>query len=291
LSVEAAFHHAGEDDLWIEVEPPASRRLLAAALDCFACHGYHGTTTRQIADQAGMSPGAVYVHYPSKGELLYRISHVGHVAALAALEDAAVGVEDPMQRITAMVESVAAWHARHHQLARVVQYELEALPVERRHGIMALRSRFAARVQDEIENGVRSGSFGAIDVQGAGLAVLSLCIDIARWYRPTSGRQPQALGTLYADIVRRALRPNAAAARNLFVAQPGEEPMDHVYKSVEVTGTSTAGVDDAVKAAVAKAAETVRNLDWFEVVGVRGHIADRAVGHFQVTVKIGFRLD
>lgn len=66
---------------------------------------------------------------------------------------------------------------------------------------------------------------------------------------------------------------------------------DHVYKSVEVTGSSTTGIDDAIRGAVAKAATTVRHLEWFEVSDVRGHIADGAVAHFQVTVKLGFRLE
>ncbi|MBA3327996.1 MAG: dodecin domain-containing protein [Solirubrobacterales bacterium] len=66
---------------------------------------------------------------------------------------------------------------------------------------------------------------------------------------------------------------------------------EHIYKSIEVTGSSTTSVDDAVRGAVAKAGETVRNLEWFEVGEVRGHIADGAVAHFQVTVKIGFRLE
>jgi flavin-binding protein dodecin len=66
---------------------------------------------------------------------------------------------------------------------------------------------------------------------------------------------------------------------------------DHVYKSVEITGTSPAGVKEAIDGAIAKASQTVRNLDWFEVVGIRGHIEDGAVAHYQVTLKIGFRLE
>jgi flavin-binding protein dodecin len=66
---------------------------------------------------------------------------------------------------------------------------------------------------------------------------------------------------------------------------------DHVYKSVEITGTSPDGVTEAIERAIAKASETLRNLDWFEVVNVRGHIADGRVAHYQVTLKIGFRLD
>ena len=66
---------------------------------------------------------------------------------------------------------------------------------------------------------------------------------------------------------------------------------EHVYKSVEITGSSPAGVTEAIERAVAKASETVRNLDWFEVVAVRGQIADGGVAHYQVTLKIGFRLE
>ena len=66
---------------------------------------------------------------------------------------------------------------------------------------------------------------------------------------------------------------------------------DHVYKSVEVTGSSTTGMDDAGRTAIARASQTVRHLDWFEVQGVRGHIDGGDVLHFQVTLKVGFRLE
>ena len=66
---------------------------------------------------------------------------------------------------------------------------------------------------------------------------------------------------------------------------------DHVYKTVEITGTSADSVQAAIDIAIAKASQTLRNLDWFEVVGVRGQIADGRPAHYQVTMKIGFRLD
>ncbi|ATQ29549.1 hypothetical protein D092_21395 [Rhodococcus ruber Chol-4] len=67
--------------------------------------------------------------------------------------------------------------------------------------------------------------------------------------------------------------------------------MSHVYRVIEVVGSSTDSVDDAIKQAVARAAETTRHLEWFEVMNVRGHIDDGAVAHLQVTVKIGFRIE
>ncbi|EME66694.1 MULTISPECIES: dodecin [Rhodococcus] len=67
--------------------------------------------------------------------------------------------------------------------------------------------------------------------------------------------------------------------------------MSHVYRVIEVVGSSTDSVDDAIKQAVARAAETTRHLEWFEMMNVRGHIDDGAVAHIQVTVKIGFRIE
>ncbi len=66
---------------------------------------------------------------------------------------------------------------------------------------------------------------------------------------------------------------------------------DHVYKTIELVGSSATGSDDAVRAAIARASATVRNLRWFEVVQTRGHIENGAIMHWQVTLKVGFTLD
>ena len=66
---------------------------------------------------------------------------------------------------------------------------------------------------------------------------------------------------------------------------------DHVYKLIELTGTSTTSVEDAVNNALARAAKTVRNMHWFQVVETRGAIRDGKVGQWQVTLKVGFALD
>jgi flavin-binding protein dodecin len=66
---------------------------------------------------------------------------------------------------------------------------------------------------------------------------------------------------------------------------------DHVYKSVEITGTSTKNVEEAVRNAVSRASKSLHNMRWFEVVGVRGEISKDEILHWQVTTKIGFTLD
>ncbi len=70
-----------------------------------------------------------------------------------------------------------------------------------------------------------------------------------------------------------------------------EDNVNHVYKTIELVGSSATGTDDAIRNAIAKAAETVRNLRWFEVVETRGQIEDAKVAHWQVTLKIGFTLE
>ena len=65
----------------------------------------------------------------------------------------------------------------------------------------------------------------------------------------------------------------------------------HVYKMLELTGSSTTSIEDAVQNAIAKAAKTVRRMQWFQVLETRGHIEDGVVSHWQVTVKVGFTLE
>ena len=66
---------------------------------------------------------------------------------------------------------------------------------------------------------------------------------------------------------------------------------DHVYKLLELTGSSKTGIEDAVQIAIAKAHQTVRNMQWFEVTETRGHVVDGRVAHWQVTLKVGFTLE
>ncbi len=67
--------------------------------------------------------------------------------------------------------------------------------------------------------------------------------------------------------------------------------MDHIYKKLELVGSSSESIEKAIENAIAKASETIRNLRWFEVVETRGHLEDGKVSHYQVTVKIGFTLE
>lgn len=66
---------------------------------------------------------------------------------------------------------------------------------------------------------------------------------------------------------------------------------DHTYRVSEIVGSSPDGIDQAIRNGISRAAETLRNLDWFEVTEIRGHLSERGIDHFQVGMKVGFRLE
>jgi AcrR family transcriptional regulator len=201
----------GLDPVWREVQPAAARRLLVAAAEAFAVRGFHATRTRDIAQGAGMSPAGVYVHYRSKEELLHRITLTGHQQTLALIQAATGDAADPTARLTAVIAALTAWHARHHTTTRVIEYELHSLTPEHHAEIVTLRREIDGLVRRILADGVASGAFDVPDVPTTTLALLSLSVDVARWYHPSPRLSPERLGGLYADLALRMVGGTPAA--------------------------------------------------------------------------------
>lgn len=178
-------------------------RLLEAAVTAFAEKGFHGTTTRDIAAAAGMSPAALYVHHRSKEELLYLISRSGHERTLDLVQRGRASSTDPVQQLRAVVRDFAAHHARGNTGARIVNYELAALSHEHLEEIAGLRRSIDEEVRGLIRDGVEAGLFDTPDPRVAAAALLSLGIDIARWYRDDVPWSPDQLAEHYADLAVR----------------------------------------------------------------------------------------
>jgi AcrR family transcriptional regulator len=184
-----------------EVEGSAAqRRLLDAAVDAFAEQGFGGTSTRDIAVRAGRSQAAVYIHYESKEALLYAISLMGHADALDCLKRAYASSADPAERLHAMVFAFSGWHMDNAKLGRVVQYELHALSGPHRAEIVARRRRFHRLMVDALRDGIRRDRFHVTDVDGTARALLSLCVDLVRWFDPALSRDPRAVARLNAEL-------------------------------------------------------------------------------------------
>jgi AcrR family transcriptional regulator len=189
-----------EATLWAEVEPDASRRLIQAAVAAFSEHGYEATTTGEIADRAGLSPAGMYIHYPSKADMLFEIASTAHAAALAAVENAVQRHELPTERVHAFVEASVRWHAEHHVAARVIQSELAALSPEHFGHVRRLRDSYERLLKRDIRRGLADRVFTTDAADIAILAILSLGIDVARWYRAGIHPSPERLGAAYADL-------------------------------------------------------------------------------------------
>ena len=189
--------------------PDARARLGLAAVEAFATRGFHGTTTRDISTAAGMSPAALYVHHRSKEELLFEVSREGHQRVLAVIRAAVERSQDPVQQLGDLVEDFVRDHAVAHTAARVINYELSALSEEHLTEILAIRHEFDVVVRDVIDRGVAAGSFATPDPRMTALAILSLGIDVARWYRDGGRWTPDEVAAHYRLL---ALRMVGAAA-------------------------------------------------------------------------------
>jgi len=184
----------------------ARERLINAAIEAFAEKGFAGTTTRDIASRAGMSPAAVYVHHDSKESLLFTVSIEGHRSALDVITQAAASSTDPIERLRSMVYDFSLWHADNSRVGRIVQYEYHALSDEHRAEVATFRRSIEKTMQDALADGVGQGVLDVDDVPGTAFSLLSLGVDLVRWFEPGGSRSGDQLASLHADLAVRMTR-------------------------------------------------------------------------------------
>ena len=178
-------------------------RLLQAATQAFAERGFHGTKTRDITNAAGTSSAALYVHHKSKEELLYQISLAGHETTLELVLASKAGSAEPAEQLTLTMGAFAAHHAREPTRARVVNYELAALSPAHYTEIRAIREQISEAMRSIVDAGVAAGVFTTPDSRKAAVALLSLGIDVARWYREGGGWTPEEVAEFYVGLALR----------------------------------------------------------------------------------------
>ncbi|MFC6154313.1 TetR/AcrR family transcriptional regulator [Nocardioides yefusunii] len=181
----------------------ARARLYHAAVEAFAAKGFHGTTTRDIASRAGMSPAALYVHHRSKEEVLHLISSTGHAQTLAIVEGAIASTDDPVAALERLVVDFVEHHAVNHTVARVVNYELTSLSPEHLREVRSMRRSMDAQVRALVQSGVDAGAFTVGSVAMTAAAILSLGIDVARWFETDAGWTPRDLAEHHRALVLR----------------------------------------------------------------------------------------
>ena len=186
------------------IQPVAAReRLLLAAAEAFAAKGFNATTTRDIANGAQMSSAAVYVHFRSKEELLFELSEAGHRIILGMIDEVDDPAVAPAERLATVVGAFTEHHAREHVRARVVNYELGSLAPDHLETVMELRREITRRVRAIVDAGIENGDFDVADAQATTNAMLSMGIDVARWYRAENSLPPEEMGKFYAELATR----------------------------------------------------------------------------------------
>lgn len=187
-------------------------RLVAAATESFASRGFHATTTRDISTAAGMSQAALYVHYPSKEDVLYLICRTGLEELLGVMDQARDGIDDAGDRLARIARAFAVWHAQHTALAKVANYELSALTAEHWLVVRDCRHRIERCFRQAIEAGMQQGAFTVVDSHMTTFSIISMGTDIARWYRSDGSWTVDEVADHYAAMVLRLVTDPAGAS-------------------------------------------------------------------------------
>ena len=196
-------------DLWDRSRGEVPRKLLTSAVRCFASNGFHATTTRDISSAVGLSPGALYVHFASKEVVLFEIIRTAHQRVLSYVTEPAGPADDPRRHLHTLVSRYTEWHARYHVAARVSQYELAGLSAEHYEEILEMRHETNVVFRAAVERGVATGQFADIDVKRVSRAILSLGIDLVRWYRRDGADSPEQLAEFTAQLaLKMAMTPD-----------------------------------------------------------------------------------
>lgn len=174
--------------------------LLAAALEAFYEHGFHGTTVRDIARRYGQTVPSIYYHHENKEGVFVALLEKGTSEVTWRVRAAAAEAGDrPEARLANVVQAIALHMTQRSRLA--------ALDSEIRHLSPPVRKRYAARRKEIeqilagiVEDGVRRGAFAASHPAETARAILGMCQAIARWYRPDGGLTPEEIAEQYVDI-------------------------------------------------------------------------------------------
>ncbi|SFQ20924.1 MULTISPECIES: TetR/AcrR family transcriptional regulator [Actinomadura] len=192
------------EQLWDAELGDVAKALLNSAVLCFSAKEFHATTTRDITAKIGISPGALYVHFESKEEVLYEILRMGHTRVLEDLRRLPAG-EDARADLCRLVAAFVSWHARHHTVGRICQYELGPLGPEHYDKILALRGEINTIFRDAVHRHIEDARISDVpvsdgDVNKIARAILSLGVDLVRWYRLDGPDTPSELGEFYARL-------------------------------------------------------------------------------------------
>lgn len=184
----------------------ARRRLFEAAIDLFGARGFHAVSVRDVANQLGMAPGAIYAHVASKQELLFELVKIGLEEHRSRLRDALLDAgSEPFDQVRALTRAHVLVHLEFPALARVISREVRSLNEEQTVAALMVTGDTERIFLEVVERGVRRGSFVVEEPRLAVLAIAGMGIRAAEWWTAADPLSAEAVADAYADYAIRIL--------------------------------------------------------------------------------------
>jgi len=192
-----------------EPSGPTSARIIQAATNQFFERGYHGTTIKELAAEAGIRSATLYYHFPNKEEILVAIMRSTLTALAEVVEAATVTELGASDQLRAAVTTHIRFHVDHHREVFLCDAELRALSPTTRAEIVAQRDRYEEIFRGILRSGLAAGVLEVPDVELVTRSLLAACSGVAFWFRPGGTMTVSDVADTYAEIFLRALRPSA----------------------------------------------------------------------------------
>lgn len=190
---------------WRRFEALPTDAVLDAAVEAFVAAGYHGTSMRAIAERAQLSVPGLYHHHRGKQALLARILDLTMGDLTWRLVAARDEDDDPLARLSRMVEALALFHTRRRDLAFIGASEMRSLEHDNHRRIARSRSEVQRLLDAAIADAVERGGLAARHPRDAGKAIATMCQSLPHWFRPGGPRTPEQVAAEYAELALRML--------------------------------------------------------------------------------------
>lgn len=178
-----------------------SQTIIAAAVANFQACGYHGTSIRDIARDAGMTPASIYHHFPSKQHILQHIMEAVMKEVISQTHAALIRAGNtPAEQLDALMRAWALFHTRRRAEALICASEIRSLDDVGHRIVVALRDQQEQMFREIIERGVAEGSFTIPYPREAARAIINMGYSIASWYRPDGSLSPNEIAERYAAL-------------------------------------------------------------------------------------------
>ena len=180
-------------------------KIMAAAVQLFAEYGYHAAPLRDIARMTGIQAASIYYHYANKQALLVEImeTHMRHLNA--NLDRILRKQTSPEERLHEAIANHIRLHTTYKAEFFIIDTEIRALEGENRSYILAMRDQYEALLQELLREGMEQGVFRPSDVKVTSYAVIAMCTEVAKWFRPNGRLTVQQVIDIYSQIVTQGL--------------------------------------------------------------------------------------